>query len=267
MEGIWEKSGIPDGIAVRYFWLAGWTGVCYTCLDFVETAEVTMFTGFTDETVDFMWGIRFNNERSWFEAHKESYLTSFYRPMGELADEIYAFFQEKRPDYDLVRRVTRIYRDARRLHGRGPYKDGLWFSVEQPSEQWTARPTFWFELMPEGWSYGLGYYMPKPVTMAKLRARIDRDPRTMEKLTRGLERQEVFSLKTEDYKRPRSPAPSRVLEPWYRAKSFSICHADKLTDALFSREIVEELKQGYEFLLPYYDYFVTLDGDPDPRDV
>ena len=29
-----------------------------------------MFTGFTDETVDFMWGIRFNNERSWFEAHK-----------------------------------------------------------------------------------------------------------------------------------------------------------------------------------------------------
>ena len=37
-----------------------------------------MFTGFTDETVDFMWGIRFNNERTWFEAHKETYLTQFY---------------------------------------------------------------------------------------------------------------------------------------------------------------------------------------------
>ena len=47
-----------------------------------------MFTGFTDETVDFMWGIRFNNERSWFEAHKEIYLEHFYRPMTELADEI-----------------------------------------------------------------------------------------------------------------------------------------------------------------------------------
>ena len=23
---------------------------------------------------------------------------------------------------------------------------------------------------------------------------------------------------------------------------------------------------GYDFLLPYYRYFVTLDGDPDPRD-
>ena len=31
-----------------------------------------MFIGFTDETVDFMWGIRFNNERTWVEAHKET---------------------------------------------------------------------------------------------------------------------------------------------------------------------------------------------------
>ena len=34
-----------------------------------------MFTGFSDETVDFLWGICFNNERAWFEAHKETYLT------------------------------------------------------------------------------------------------------------------------------------------------------------------------------------------------
>ena len=47
-----------------------------------------MFTGFTDETVDFMWGIRFNNERTWFEAHKETYLTQFYQPMRELGDEL-----------------------------------------------------------------------------------------------------------------------------------------------------------------------------------
>ena len=225
-----------------------------------------MFTGFTDETVDFMWGIRFNNERSWFEAHKEVYLTHFYQPMRELGDEVYAFLREQRPDAGLVRRVSRIYRDARRLHGRGPYKESLWFSIEQPSEEWTAHPTFWFELMPEGWTYGLGYYMPKPVTMAKLRARMDRDPKPMEKLTRALARQEEFLLETEDYKRPRSAAPSKVLEPWYRAKRFTICHPGQLEDALFCRDIVDRLKEGYRFLLPYYDQFSTLDSDPDPRD-
>lgn len=226
-----------------------------------------MFTGFTDQTVDFMWGIRFNNERTWFEAHKEIYKEHFYQPMRELGEELYAFVREQRPDYGLICKVARIYRDARRLHGRGPYKENLWFTVEQPGETWTDRPSFWFELTPDGWSYGMGYWVSKPVTMAKLRARIDRDPETMTELTRRLRRQTEFSLNTVDYKKPRAPAPAKELEPWYRAKYFSIGHEEKLTDELFGRDIVERLKQGYRFLLPYYDYFMTLDGDADPRDV
>ena len=81
---------------------------------------------------------------------------------------------------------------------------------------------------------------------------------------RKLNRQTEFTLDTVDYKKLRSPAPSAILEPWYRAKYFSIGHADKLTDELFSREIVDRLKQGYEFLLPFYDYFITLNGEPEP---
>jgi uncharacterized protein (TIGR02453 family) len=225
-----------------------------------------MFTGFTDETVDFMWGIRFNNRRDWFEEHKEIYRTQFHQPMVELGDEMYEFLRQQRPDYGLIRKVTRIYRDARRLHGRGPYKESLWFTIEQPSEQWTARPTFWFELLPEGYTYGMGYWMPKPLTMAKLRSRMDHDPKTMTKLTRALDKQTEFILETLDYKKPRSQAPSKLLERWYRTKSFSIRHEDKLTDELFCRDIVDRLKTGYTFLLPYYDYFLTLDGDPDPRE-
>jgi len=225
-----------------------------------------MFTGFTDATVDFMWGIRFNNERSWFEAHKEIYQTQFYQPMRELGNEMYDFIRDKRPDYGLICKVSRIYRDARRLHGRGPYKESLWISVEQPGEGWSDRPSFWFELTPDGWSYGMGYWVSKPVTMAKLRARIDRDPKTMETLMGTLNGQTEFSLNTADYKKLRAPAPSKLVEPWYRAKYFSIGHEEKLTEELFSREIVDRLKAGYEFLLPYYDYFVTLDSDPDPRE-
>ena len=47
-----------------------------------------MFNGFSQAAVDFMWGIRFNNNREWFQAHKPEYLTSFYQPMTELADEL-----------------------------------------------------------------------------------------------------------------------------------------------------------------------------------
>lgn len=226
-----------------------------------------MFNGFTDETVDFMWGIRFNNEKPWFEAHKEMYLTSFYRPMKELGDELYEWFTEQRPELPLRGRVSRIYRDARRLHGRGPFKDCLWLSVEAPAESvWTVQPTFWFELGPEKWSYGLGYYAATPSTMRKLRARMEREPKTMEALTRKLNRQKEFTLLGEEYKQPKEGAPGKLLEPWYRKKSFSLCHESRLEDVLFSRELVERLKTGYRFLLPWYDYFESLESDPDPRE-
>ena len=226
-----------------------------------------MFDGFTQGTVDFLWGIRFNNNRDWFMAHKEEYLTSLYQPMSALSDEMYDFLAGQRPEIPLVRKLTRIYRDARRLYGRGPYKDHLWFTVETPSdasEVWTGKPAFWFELAPDEWSYGLGYWMPKPVTMAKLRAKIDRDPKTMEHLTRRLNRSSEFSLDLETYRRPRSRAPSELLAPWYSAKSFAVTHSEPLGEELFSRAIVAHLQDGYSFLLPLYDWLQSLDSEPVP---
>ena len=49
-----------------------------------------MFQGFSNETIDFMWGIRFNNEKGWFEAHKAEYLQYFYEPLKSLSREVYA---------------------------------------------------------------------------------------------------------------------------------------------------------------------------------
>lgn len=220
-----------------------------------------MFTGFTDQTVDFMWGIRFNNEKPWFEAHKDIYLKEFYEPMRALGGEMYDFIAAERPDYGLVCRVARIYRDARRLHGRGPYKDNLWFSIERPAELWSANTCFWFGLHPEGWNYGMGYWIPKPATMAKLRRRIDADPKTMEALMRKFNAQSEFVLETENYKKPRSAPPSALVAPWYQAKSFSLIHEDKLTDEIFCRDVVEHMKEGFKFLLPYYDYFLSVEAD------
>ena len=49
------------------------------------------------------------------------------------------------------------------------------------------------------------------------------------------------------------------------AKYITITHEDKLTDELFCRDVVDRIKKGYEFLLPYYDYFLTLPSDPEPE--
>ena len=100
-------------------------------------------------------------------------------PMRELGEQVHAAVEEEFPKLGLNLHVSRIYRDARRLHGRGPYKDHLWFTLRRPKEEWVSQPAFYFELAPEYYSMGMGWYDATPLTMAKLRARIDRDPKPL----------------------------------------------------------------------------------------
>lgn len=224
------------------------------------------FQGFDPAVVDFMWGLRFNNNREWFEPRKAEYKEIFEQPMKELCRELYAGFSDKHPELPLVSRVSRIYRDARRLFGRGPYKDHLWFTVSAPAERWSCQPVFWFELTPEGYSFGLGYWMAQALTMAKFRARMDRDPAAMEKLAREVKKQKEFQLQGEEFKRPRQ-APSKLLEPWYNKKGGFSVGCDRAHDELlYSPQLSGYLLEEWEKLVPLYRYLSTLDADRDPRE-
>ena len=186
--------------------------------------------------------------------------------MKELCRDLYTGFTDKHPDLGMVSRVSRIYRDARRLFGRGPYKDHLWLTISQPAERWACQPVFWFELGPEEYSFGLGYWMAQALTMAKFRARMDREPKVMEKLARAVNKQDTFQLRGETFKRPRE-APSKLLEPWYNLKGgFSLSCARPHDDLLWSPDLPGHILEEWEKLLPLFRYLTTLDGDPDPRE-
>ena len=219
-----------------------------------------MFQGFSDQTIDFMWGIRFNNEKPWFEAHKEAYLRTLYEPMKALNREVCAALQDEYPDLGLIGKVSRIYRDARRLRGRGPYKDRLWMTIERPSEQWSSHPVFWFELAPEDYSFGMGYYRAPPAVMAKLRTHLDQNPKPFEALVKQFNTHGHLVLEAEPYKRPKGD-PGALLYDWYNARSFSLNCKRKHDKILYSPALVEELIQGYRDLMPLYQYFITLESE------
>ena len=222
-----------------------------------------MFQGYRQETLDFLWGIRFNNDRTWFQAHKEEYLRCLYEPTAALGEEVYDRFAAKRPKLGLDLHISRIYRDARRLYGRGPYKDHLWFTLRRPKEEWVSLPAFYFEIAPEYYSFGMGCYDATPVTMAKLRARIDRDPKPVEQLARKLEKS-PFQLEGELYKRPKGD-PGPLLAPWYNRKSISFARDENCEGPLFQPELADQVLEGFRFLKPYYDYMLSLAGDPAPE--
>jgi uncharacterized protein (TIGR02453 family) len=223
-----------------------------------------MFTGFTQQTIDFMWNLRMNNNKTWFEVHKEDFKRDFQAPMKALGQEVFERITADYPNHGFIHKLSRIYKDARRVRDGQPYRCNLWFSIERPSQEWTSAPVFWFELSPDDWSYGLGYYQAKPVTMAKLRARIDNNPKKFEKFIAPLDKQDEFVFEGEEYARKKE-APTPKTAAWYNKKSFSLIHRQGHSEDLFARELADRLVSGYKFLMPFYDYFITLDSDPEQK--
>lgn len=212
------------------------------------------FEGYTQETLDFLWGIRFNNERNWFMAHKEDYQRHVLEPTRALGEQVYDAIHELYPKEPFLLKISRIYRDARRLHGRGPYKDHLWFCIRTGDDDWTGRPTFYFEIAPDYYSYGMGFWAPKASLMEAYRQRIDQHPEELAKLVRKFNRQTQFELAGPEYARSRGEV-SDLLRPWYQKKSINLQHELPPDERIFSPELAQDMIDGFQSLMPLYKYF------------
>jgi len=209
---------------------------------------------YTPETVDFLWQLRLNNSREWFRAHKEDYERLMNRPTRELANALFAHLQEKYPKHNWNLHISRIYRDARRLYGRGPYKDHLWLTVWDglPGEDSTA---FWFELSAASYASGVGFYDADAAQMEAWRAYIRSDIGGMERLARRLNRQKEFSLSGPDYKRPKGDV-GELLNPWYNKRWVGVTAEHDFGGAVLSPGLPRILADGFDFLMPYYRLFL-----------
>lgn len=213
-------------------------------------------TTYSEKTVEFLWSLRLNNSRAWFHAHKGEYEALMLQPTKELADAVYAHLTEQYPKHDWNLHISRIYRDARRLHGRGPMNDHLWFSLWADREERSV-PAFWFSFFPEGWDCGMGCWPERSAIMERFRAQLRLDSVPAEKLARRLEKQDVFILGGQDYKK-RKMETAPLLQGWANKKYFTLeCHRDH-GELDLSENLLPFLCDGFDFLMPFYEYFLLL---------
>lgn len=210
-----------------------------------------MFTGFTPETMDFLWGIRMNNNRDWFTQHKGDYVRTLYEPMKELGQAVFQPFLE-RPGNLL--KVSRIYRDAR-MHPPTPYKESLWLCIRRDVDWWTENPCLYFELNPEGANYGFFYWKPRTSILEDFRRNISAKPDDFLKLISDTEAAVGQPVTAECYKRPK-PTDNPALIPYFAWKGQIGCTREIAPgDRLFGSQLEEEVSGFFEALTPLYEYF------------
>ncbi len=225
-----------------------------------------MFTGFTPDTSEFLWGLSFNNERSWFESHRDDYTRLLANPFKDLALDTDDVMHRRHPELDTQLHIARIYRDARRLHGRGPYKDHLWFSIKA-WEGLLNGPMFWFEIGAADYSFGMGFYSATARQMEAYRKSIRSNPARLLRIADSIKACGLFELDGEEYKRPKGDVGSE-LNPWYNRKRIGLICTRDFGGELFDASLPERLADAFDILMPFYEYLMQvcpMEPEQDPN--
>ena len=72
--------------------------------------------------------------------------------------------------------ISRIHRDTRFLKDKSLYRSCLWLTFKRPSRDWKEAPAYFFEISPDTYRYGPGYYCTPKHTMDIFREEILNKP-------------------------------------------------------------------------------------------
>jgi uncharacterized protein (TIGR02453 family) len=121
------------------------------------------FRGFSKETVEFFRGLKRNNNKDWFEAHREVYQDHVLEPakafvvaMGPRLKEI---SQNIVAAPKVNKSIFRLNRDTRFSLDKTPYKPNLGLYFWEGPRSRMESPGFYVHLEPPTFLLGAGYYM------------------------------------------------------------------------------------------------------------
>lgn len=115
------------------------------------------FAGFSRDAIDFLKNLEKNNNRVWFQAHKDIYERACREPMKALMGEL-------APQYG-PSKISRINRDMRFARDRSPYKTYIAGGIGGS----------YISLSREGLYVGAGMYKPDSAALGRFRSAIDDD--------------------------------------------------------------------------------------------
>ena len=221
-----------------------------------------MFKGFSIDSIVFLKELKKNNNKQWFESHKQDYENLLLTPLKNLVADIGNFMLSIDSDFEIRpavdKTISRIYRDTRFSRDKSPYKTSLWVTFKRPKKNWKDAPAYFFEISGNYYRYGMGFYSAMPNTMKKFRDKIDKNPDEFNKTISFFSKQNIFVLEGKKYKRIFDKNIATELQEWYQRKNFYLVCNKKQDDNLFSNKLTDELIKGYNLLSGYYKYLLKL---------
>lgn len=214
------------------------------------------FNGFTRETLEFFNDIHLNNNRAWFDGNRERYRDVVQAPFIELGRVLAEPMGKIDPGFELrpEKIISRINRDVRFSRDKSPYRSNVWISWKRPQKEWMEAPAFFFELMPDSYRYGMGFYSAGKGTMDLFRKEIADHADEFLKISSAISGKGIFSVMGESYKRKLENDLPESLQEWYQKKNLYLMRTCDIGDELFNGKVAEVLASGFRSLEKLYHF-------------
>lgn len=221
-----------------------------------------MFDGFPEETIRFFLGLRFHNDASYFNEHRNEYEAYVKEPFFQFIHAMAPTLETIADDFELRpgKCLARIRRDTRFTKDKTPYRDHLWLMFKRAGEARDDTVMYWFELSPDTVNWGLGFWGENRPAMNAFRAMMTEKPsKVLDAFHEAKLPDKGFSVGGDRYRR--MPIPDGVpeeLKPYYPHKSIYISRLGiPLSDAYTGR-VVELCSRDLLRLKPLYHLFREL---------
>ena len=134
---------------------------------------------FSQRTLEFLVENRLQNSKAWFDEHKEEYRLLVLEPMIQLTAALGPTVLDIDPqlivDPRQGRSISRVRRDNRFTRDKSLYREVMWCVFLRDKKLWEGPPAFYFEIRPDRFDFGCGYYQAGANTMAAIREMILRN--------------------------------------------------------------------------------------------
>jgi uncharacterized protein (TIGR02453 family) len=203
------------------------------------------FEGFPKQGLQFLKKLKRNNNRTWFENHKNEYEEFLKLPMQSFIFALQPHFAAFAPEFELSpkRSIFRIYRDIRFSNDKTPYKTHIAAHfVLRGKEKGFVGSGYYFHIEPGEVFIGGGIYMPDSDQLKGIRKGIVQHPDEFLSILKDRKFRKRFG-KLEGNKLQRIPKGYDESDPmaeWLKLKQFfvgvslpeSSCHKASLVKSI-----------------------------------
>lgn len=205
-------------------------------------------------TLQFLRDLRANNDRNWFNDHKDRYQAE-HAHLVNFAEALISRMSQ----YDQLEPMSgkqslfRIYRDTRFSKDKTPYKGHFSGRLKRATKQ--LRGGYYYHIEPDGSFLGGGFWGPNPDDLKRIRQEIAADATPMRQLITDPVFQETFgTLKGEQVKTaPKGYSKDHPNIDLLRYKQFLLSRSftdQEVTSADFLDQVVETFRR----MRPFFDY-------------